>query len=47
MGYIPRHLNRIPASLIDQGVDLRAKVIKLSADDFPWRSIKIQLDMVS
>ena len=46
VGYIPRRLNRMPASLMDQGVSIKAKVIKLRADDFPWRSIKIQLDMV-
>ncbi|MCL6473336.1 MAG: HIRAN domain-containing protein [Firmicutes bacterium] len=47
VGYIPRHLNRIPASLMDQGIDLKAKIVKLNAGDFPWRSIKIQLEMVS
>lgn len=43
LGYIPRNDNRMIASLIDSGIEVKARIAELNPDDFPYGSVKVEM----
>ena len=45
LGYLPRKENRIPARLMDQGMELTAAITTIARDAEPWKRVRVALRM--
>lgn len=43
LGYLPRKENKIIARMMDQGINVRGRIIKISPESAPYRKIKIDV----
>jgi len=43
IGYVPFHLNAIPARLLDGGIPLGARVVSLEPQLPPWRRLRVEI----
>jgi hypothetical protein len=43
LGYLPRHLNEIPAALMDNGRQLTAGITNLSRNAPPWEMVELEI----
>jgi hypothetical protein len=43
LGYLPRHLNEIPAALMDNGRQLTAGITALSRNAPPWEMVELEI----
>lgn len=44
LGYIPKHQNRTIARIMDQGVEVVARIDRIAPDSAPWRRIWIKVE---
>lgn len=47
LGYLPRWINKIPSSMLDQGATLKCRVEKVNQDDYAEHTIKVRLEMMA
>ena len=43
LGYVPRGQNQALAQMMDQGVRLEARIIRLLEDEDPWRRVRFEV----
>lgn len=43
LGYIPRRLNKVPASIADQGVRISAEVVAIDPVASTWERVKVRV----
>lgn len=43
LGYLPREENKIIARMMDQGMTVKARIIKIKPEDHPYRRIKAEV----
>ena len=41
IGYVPRRANRVPARMVDGGLDLRYRVLSVQPEAEPWLRVRV------
>jgi len=47
LGYLPRQSNTPISNMMDQGIDIKAAITELDKDNFPNRSVKVEVFYLS
>ncbi|MBA4411465.1 MAG: hypothetical protein C0397_18855 [Odoribacter sp.] len=43
LGYLPREENKVIARMMDQGIAVKARIIKINPEDHPYRKVKMKV----
>ena len=43
LGYLPRKENKIVARMMDQGINVKARIIKIDQEAHPYRRVKVKV----